>query len=85
MAYSLTLHAPEGQRLIGFDNAHVVPHVGGRHVKAPVQADHWHRALGDPGRPYAFVSAEQLLVDFFNEVERTLRDLALQFVAIAEQ
>ena len=85
MAYSLTLHAPEGQRLIGFDNAHAVPHVGGRYVKAPVQADHWHRTLDDPGRPYVFVSVEQLLVDFYSEVERTLRDLDIQFVVMREQ
>jgi hypothetical protein len=85
LAYSLTLHAPEGQRLIGFDNAHPAPHVGSRFVAPPVQADHWHRTLDDPGRPYAFVSVEQLLMDFFNEVERTLRDLNIEFVVIAEQ
>jgi len=25
IAYSLTLHAPDGKRLVGFDNAHPVP------------------------------------------------------------
>ena len=85
LAYSLTLHAPDGQRLVGFDNAHAVPHVGGRFVEAPVQADHWHRTRNDPGRPYAFVSVEQLLVDFFEEAERTLHDLNVQFVVIAEK
>jgi hypothetical protein len=85
LAYSLTLHTPEGKRLIGFDNAHAVPHAGSRFVNAPVQADHWHRTQDDPGRPYAFVSVERLLMDFFDEVERTLRDLNVQFVVIAEQ
>lgn len=85
LAYSLTLHAPEGQRLVGFDNAHLVSHSGSRFVAAPVQADHWHRTVDDPGRPYAFASVEQLLVDFFDEVERTLRDLHVPFVVIGEQ
>ena len=85
LAYSLTLHSPHGERLLGYDNAHAVPHAGSRFVAAPVQADHWHRTRKDPGRPYAFTSAEQLLMDFFNEVERTLRDLNLSYVVIAEQ
>lgn len=85
MAYSLTLHDPTGQRLVGFDNAHPVSHVGSRFVAGPVQADHWHRTIDDPGRPYTFISAEQLLVDFFDEVERTLHDLNVQFVVIAEE
>lgn len=29
IAYSLTLHAPDGKRLLGFDNAHPVPHRAG--------------------------------------------------------
>ena len=43
IAYSFTFHDPEGVRLIGFDNAHPVPHTGGRYVKAKMEADHWHR------------------------------------------
>ena len=30
LSYSFTLHAPDGMRLIGFDNAHNVPTRGGR-------------------------------------------------------
>ena len=33
IANSLTLHAPDGRRLLGFDNAHPVPHRGARHVR----------------------------------------------------
>ena len=51
----------------------------------PTQADHWHRTIDDPGRPYAFVSVEQLRVDFFGEVERTLRDLDVQYVIVEEK
>ena len=37
--YSLTLHDPEGQRLIGFDNAHSVAAVGSRFKERPAAAD----------------------------------------------
>ncbi len=30
--YSFTLHGPDNQRLIGFDNAHSVPAKGARHT-----------------------------------------------------
>jgi hypothetical protein len=42
--------------------------------------DHWHRTEKDPGRPYEFKDAETLIDDFFDEVERVLRDrgIALQ-------
>jgi len=55
---------------LGFDNAHPVPHSGGRYVKPKAEADHWHRTKNDEGRPYTFVSAAQLLDDFFAGVER---------------
>ena len=32
---------------------------------------------GDKGRPYEFKSPELLLEDFFNEVERVLRELGV--------
>jgi hypothetical protein len=64
LRYSFTLHGPEGTRLVGFDNAHPVEAVGGRYRKKPKAADPWHRTEADPGRPYQFVSAEQLIDDF---------------------
>jgi hypothetical protein len=85
IGYSLTLHAPGGKRLLGFDNAHAVPHRGGRHVKAKAAADHWHRTADDPGRPYEFVSVEKLLEDFFAEAERILREQGVDFEIVDEQ
>ena len=70
IAYSLTCHDQDGTRLLGFDNAHPVPHAGGKFVKTKPDADHWHRTVNDEGRPYAFVSAAKLLEDFFTEVEK---------------
>ena len=84
IAYSFTLHAPSGHRLLGFDNAHPVPHQGSRFVKSGPAADHWHRTSEDPGRPYAFVTVEQLLEDYFTAVEEALKALGVPFV-IAEE
>lgn len=86
LRYSFTLHAPEGVRLMGFDNAHAVAPVGARFTKRRPEADHWHRTGDDPGRPYAFTDAATLLFDFFAEVERILiaRDVPLDVVTIEE-
>ena len=74
LSYSLTLHGPEGTRLIGFDNAHAVPAAGSRFRKRPPASDHWHRTGNDPGKPYAFKDADTLLQDFFREVRRVLNE-----------
>jgi hypothetical protein len=74
LRYSFTLHDPDGQRLLGFDNAHVVDPVGSRFKDRPLAADHWHRTETDEGRPYQFVSADKLVEDFFAEVRRVLVD-----------
>ena len=74
IAYSLTFHAPDGRRLMGYDNAHPVSHRGGRFVERQAAFDHWHRDAIDRGRPYRFVSAEKLIADFFDEIERILKE-----------
>ena len=83
MAYSFTLHAQNGLRLLGFDNAHPVAHQGSRFVKPQAASDHWHRNSEDEGRPYIFVSVEQLLEDYFAAVEQTLMSLDLAFVIVS--
>jgi len=72
LAYSFTLHAPDGTRLVGFDNAHGVPAKASRSKPKPPASDHWHRTQSDLGRPYQFKNAEGLIDDFFDEVERVL-------------
>lgn len=74
LGYSLTLHDPQGRRLLGYDNAHRVAAKGSRFKSRPAEADHWHRTRDDPGEPYRFVDAVTLLEDFFNEVERVLKE-----------
>ena len=68
--YAFTLHSPSGRRIMGFDNAHPIRSSGYR--KGQVESDHWHRTETDPGRPYQFTTADQLLADFFAEVRRIL-------------
>ncbi|HEX4079047.1 MAG TPA: DUF6516 family protein [Rhizomicrobium sp.] len=74
LSYSFTLHAPDGTRLIGFDNAHGVPEAGSRFKQRPEAHDHWHRTETDAGRPYLFTDADTLLQDFFREVRRILAE-----------
>jgi Family of unknown function (DUF6516) len=86
LSYSLTLHAPDGRRLIGFDNAHRVPAAGSRFRRSPEPSDHWHRTESDPGRPYRYRDAATLIDDFFDEVERVLteRGVGTQVVRVEE-
>jgi hypothetical protein len=74
ISYSLTFHAPDGRRLIGYDNAHGVAERGSRFAKRATAFDHWHRNQTDEGRPYRFESAEKLIADFFDGIERILKE-----------
>lgn len=64
--YSLTLHGPDGARLVGFDNAH---QVGG---KRRAEQDHKHRLRTI--RPYDYKDAASLMTDFWSEVESVMRE-----------
>ena len=73
--YSLTLHDGFGTRVLGYDNAHAVkPREKFKVAGQRLPYDHRHRAVGDKGVPYAFVSAQQLLEDFFAEVDRVIKE-----------
>ena len=61
--YSLTLHGPDGQRLVGFDNAHSLAR---RRDGEP--QDHRHRLRSI--RPYVYRDAATLLADFWETVTR---------------
>jgi hypothetical protein len=65
--YSLTLHGPDGERLIGFDNAHPV----GNRTRDDAY-DHRHR----PPKvvPYNYYDAATLLCDFWTEVDTVLKN-----------
>jgi hypothetical protein len=74
ISYSLTFHAADGRRLMGYDNAHTIPHRGGKFVERQAAVDHWHRDETDEGRPYRFETAEKLIADFFDEIVRVLKE-----------
>lgn len=74
--YSLTLHEPSGARVLGYDNAHGVKPGGRfRYAGRVLPFDHRHRHALDDGLPYEFESAHRLLVDFFADVDRILREV----------
>ena len=68
--YSLTLHDPDGNRVFGIDNAHLVRSTGGPAGKRHRSADRLHR--GGTVQPYRFRDAEKLLLDFWAEVEKQI-------------
>ena len=76
--YSLTLHAPDNTRLMGFDNAHGVKPVGShfKHAGKRFAYDHRHRHAFDVGVLYEFDTAYQLVSDFYAEVDRVLKEIS---------
>jgi hypothetical protein len=70
----LTLHAPSGKRLLGYDNAHAVKAKRNKYSGERVPFDHKHRHVADKGVPYEFKNAHQLLSDFFTEVDTVLKE-----------
>lgn len=74
----LTLHAPDGARLLGFDNAHggIKPE-GARflHAGKKYPYDHRHRHAKDVGVLYQFDTAYKLISDFYAEVDRVLKEV----------
>ncbi len=77
ISYSMTLHNPSNQRVLGFDNAHAVQPKGKarKFVGRRIEYDHKHVDENDLGTPYSFDSAEQLIVDFFEAVDAKLKEL----------
>lgn len=70
--YSLTLHGPDGDRLVGFDNAHAVRTSAGPGGRGGPARDHKHRLRTI--RPYDYRDATTLLTDFWAEVESVLNE-----------
>jgi hypothetical protein len=72
LRYSFTLHAANGERLVGFDNAHGVMSGAGPGAKMPETFDHRHRHRSI--KPYEYQDAASLIADFWNEVEAVLAE-----------
>jgi Family of unknown function (DUF6516) len=65
--YSLTLHDPQGDRVLGFDNAHPVREGSGPSARTRIEYDHQHRRQSV--RFYEYQDAATLIMDFWTEVE----------------
>lgn len=72
LEYSLTLHGPDGERLVGFDNAHPVRPGKGPAGKKRATQNHKHRLK--TVQPYEYKDAATLLEDFWAETEAVLRE-----------
>ena len=65
LSYSFTLHAPDGRRLVGFDNAHGVPATGGRFKRKPSETliddffDEGERVLDERGIDLTVIEVEE--------------------------
>ena len=64
--YSLTLHEPNGKRLLGYDNAHNIS-------KSNVDVNFDHKHKGERIVKYNYQNAEQLLADFWKDVDLILK------------
>ncbi len=71
--YSLTLHRPNGERILGYDNAHGIKVKGKKYSGQRMAFDHKHRYATDLGVHYEFKDPHQLLSDFFAEVDLVLK------------
>jgi Family of unknown function (DUF6516) len=69
--YSLTLHGPDGERLVGFDNAHRIKGRAGSGARTGSAYDHKHRLK--TVRPYEYEDAATLVADFWSAVDAVLR------------
>jgi hypothetical protein len=63
--YSLTLHSPDGDRILGYDNAHQI-----QGVDFTKPYDHRHKQARI--MQYNYQNAEQLLTDFWQDVDKFL-------------
>lgn len=73
--YSLTLHDRHGTRVLGYDNAHSVHPAKFKYAGQVLSYDHKHRSSKDKGVPYEFKDPQQLLSDFFADVDRVLEQV----------
>jgi hypothetical protein len=72
LEYSLSLHSPERERLVGFDNAHRMRRSAGLGGNAKGAYDHKHRLRSV--RAYGYRDAATLLADFWAEVDGILKE-----------
>lgn len=70
--YSLTLHRKDGERIVGFDNAHAAPKGRGPAAKSRQKPEYDHKHLGNRTYRYEYKDLTTLLDDFWDEVDKAL-------------
>lgn len=76
LRYSLTLHEPYSKRILGYDNSHAErPPKKFKYAGGILALYHKHRHISDQGVPYEFKDAQQLINDFFADVDRLLQEV----------
>jgi len=70
--YSLTLHDKSNERILGYDNAHPFKPKRKKFGAKRVVWDHKHEK--EIVKSYEFNSADQLLIDFWEDVNAILKD-----------
>ena len=73
--YALTFHDNHSIRIFGMDNAHIPKNRRKGFHGRIVEYDHVHNDENDRGTPYAFVSAEKLMTDFFERVDYIIAEM----------
>ena len=71
--YSLSLHREDGERILGFDNAHGFDN--GRNHRWLTKYDHEHRLGKEKIYPYDYKNAETLMVNFWTAVDEAIEHL----------
>ncbi|WP_157619124.1 toxin-antitoxin system TumE family protein [Skermanella stibiiresistens] len=69
--YSLTLHRPTGDRVMGYDNAHSIWTGNSSRKILTMKADHQHH--GERVTSYDYVDAQSLLKNFWDDVNKILK------------
>ena len=70
--YSLTFHRKDGERILGFDNAHAPPARSGPAAKSKQSPQFDHKHKGKRTYQYNYVDLAMLLNDFWDEVDKVL-------------
>jgi len=70
--YSLTLHDRNNARILGYDNAHGLKPKKKKFGAKKTEWDHRHEK--NRVESYEFENAAQLLVDFWNDVNRIMKE-----------
>ncbi|MBI2790413.1 MAG: hypothetical protein HYX61_00530 [Gammaproteobacteria bacterium] len=68
--YSLTFHNRNGDRIIGYDNAHKIP---GKDDDSEFDHKH-HIRHGKRIKEYTYVTAAKLVEDFFKDIDKFLEE-----------